>query len=153
MRAADVMSKSPSPEELEALSKGLVEGRARDIDELRALFDGAADTSAREEWPPFLQRPREYTDTRAGGPPTSHRPVLGPVLVATKTLFRAAAQPFINEIMRTQVRFNEAILDAVAQVHDQLQQNAENQALFRKQLDARLKTIEDRLAKSHGEGG
>ena len=84
MRAADVMSKSPSPEELEALSTGLVEGKARELAELRALLDQAADAPAREEWPPFLQRPREYTDTRVGGPPTSHRPVLGPVLVATK---------------------------------------------------------------------
>jgi hypothetical protein len=66
-------------------------------------------------------------------------------LVAAKKAFRGSFQPFINEMMRAQVRFNEAILDAVAQVYDQVQQNAENQALFRKQVDARLKEIEAKL--------
>ena len=145
MRAHDVVSKSPDSGEWEDLSRGMLEGKSQEVSELRKLFERAADVPAREEWPPFLQRARDLVDSRTAGAPSSHRPVLGPALVAAKKAFRGSFQPFINEIMRAQVRFNEAILDAVAQVYDQLQQNAENQALFRKQVDARLKEIEARL--------
>jgi hypothetical protein len=145
MRAHDLVSNSPGAEELERLSRGLTDGKADQVDELRKLFERTAAVPAREEWPPFLQRPRDLVDSRTGGAPTSHRPVLGVALVAAKKAFRGAFQPFINEVMQAQVRFNEAILDAVAQVYDQVQQNAENQALFRKQVDARLKELEARL--------
>jgi len=142
MRRLDVATNAPSPEEIETLAQGLTDGREAEIAKLRADLAAAAALPAQERWPSFLQRPKDYVDTREGGRPTSHRPVLGPVLVALKTGFRKSFQPFINEVLRTQVRFNEAILDAVAHVHDEIAQHAENQALFRRQVERRLAALE-----------
>jgi hypothetical protein len=141
MRARDVVSEDPSAEELERLSAGLERGE-QGVEALRRLFEKAEATVAREGWPPFLQRARDLVDARRGPGPTSHRKLVGPALVLAKRGFRASFQPFINEVMQAQVRFNEAILDALAQVHDELAQHLENQALFRARVEERLEKLE-----------
>ncbi|ADO71337.1 hypothetical protein [Stigmatella aurantiaca] len=93
-------------------------------------------------WPQVLQAPREKQDTRYAEPATSHRPVVGPVLVFAKRSFRRIFQPFINEVMRRQVEFNEALLDSLALIYDEQRENARIQAAWRKDVSERLAQLE-----------
>jgi hypothetical protein len=59
----------------------------------------------------LLQRLRSFVDTRLGVPPQSSRPApVGPVLVGVKRGFRRAFQPFINDLLDRQTRFNEEMI-------------------------------------------
>ena len=79
---------------------------------------------------------------RYAEPPTSDRPLVGPALVFAKRAFRLVGQPFINEALRKQVAFNQAILAGVGQLYESLQQHARNQALWRAELESRLERLE-----------
>jgi hypothetical protein len=59
-----------------------------------------------------------------------------------KRAFRLAFQPFINEVLRKQVEFNEAILDSLALIYEQQRENARTQAAWRKELSERLAKLE-----------
>lgn len=93
-------------------------------------------------WPAVLQAPYEKKDTRYAEPATSHRPVVGPVLVLAKRSFRRLFQPFINEVMRRQVEFNEAILDSLALIYEQQQERARAEAQWRLAMEERLAKLE-----------
>jgi hypothetical protein len=121
----------PPPEKLEALRRTLENAR------------NAEPSSLEREWPPVLQTPRSKKDSRYAEPPTSHRAgLMGPLLVFAKRTFRLGFQPFINEMLRKQVEFNEAILDALATVYEHQQLQARTQAQWRKEVAERLARLE-----------
>ncbi len=122
---------SPAPEAVEAVREKLKRSE-------RPATDAA--------WPQVLQAPREKKDTRYAEPATSHRSgVVGPALVLAKRGFRKLFQPFINEVMRRQVEFNEALLDSLAHIYDQQQERMRADARWREALDARLKRLEQQF--------
>jgi hypothetical protein len=118
------------------------EGELEAVRERLKLSERPATDAA---WPQVLQAPREKKDTRYADPATSHRPGVGPVLVVAKRTFRKLFQPFINEVMRRQVEFNEALLDSLAHIYDQQQERMRADARWREALDARLKRLEQQL--------
>ncbi|MDC0715239.1 hypothetical protein POL68_42715 [Stigmatella sp. ncwal1] len=109
---------------------------------LRDQLESSARPPLDTAWPQVLQAPREKQDTRYADPATSHRPAVGPVLVFAKRSFRRIFQPFINEVMRRQVEFNEALLDSLALIYDEQRENARTQAAWRKELSERLAQLE-----------
>jgi hypothetical protein len=115
---------------------------AEDQEALRATLERTERAPTEAEWPPILETPRQKKDSRYADPPSSHRPVVGPALVLAKRAFRLAFQPFINEVMRKQVEFNEAILDSLALIYEQQRENARTQAAWRKELSERLGKLE-----------
>jgi hypothetical protein len=131
----------PPPEKLEALRRTLENARS------------AEQTTLEREWPPLLQTPRGKKDSRYAEPPTSHRPVLGPLLVFAKRTFRLGFQPFINEMLRKQVEFNEAILDALATMYEHQQLQSRTQAQWRKEVAERLARLERKGAKDAAREG
>ncbi|MGA9526219.1 MAG: hypothetical protein WBV82_32465 [Myxococcaceae bacterium] len=145
MRPDEVLCDDPTPEELARRANQLPSPEPAAVEALRQALEAAPDPSARKEWPQFLEFPRTLTDSRHADPPSSHRPVLGLVLVPMKRAFRATFQPFINEVLRRQVQFNEAILGAAVALNDRLEQHLENQSLWRASVDARLARIEELL--------
>ncbi|WP_224360491.1 hypothetical protein [Hyalangium versicolor] len=120
---------SPTPEAREAL---------------RTTLERTERAPTEAQWPPLLETPRQKKDSRYAEPATSHRPVVGPALVLAKRAFRLAFQPFINEVLRKQVEFNEAILDSLALIYEQQRENARTQAAWRKELNERLARLDQR---------
>ena len=115
---------------------------AEDREQLRATLERTERAPTEAQWPPLLETPRQKKDTRYAEPATSHRPVVGPVLVLAKRAFRGVFQPFINEVMRKQVEFNEAILDSLALVYEQQRESARTQAAWRKEVTEKLARLE-----------
>jgi hypothetical protein len=113
------------------------------VAELRRKLSEERRPESPTAWPPLLQNPRDKMDTRYASVPTSHRPLLGPPLVLAKRAFRLAFQPFINEVLRRQVEFNEAILESLALVYEQMRENARTQAAWRKDVEERLQRMEE----------
>lgn len=135
----------PTPEELERLAAELPEPPAEVVEALRRDLDASRDAAQAPSWPPFLQAARDKVDVRYAGPPTSERPLVGQALVLAKRIFRLFGQPFINEALRKQVEFNQEILAAAVQLHEQLQQQARSHALWRAEMERRLGELERRL--------
>ena len=139
MRPEDLLTDSPTPERLVREAASLPEPSAERLAAVRQLLDASQRAPAEAEWPPLLQTPRTKKDSRYAEPPTSHREgVVGPVLVVAKRAFRLAFQPFINEVLRKQVEFNEAILDSLALVYEQQREESRAQAAWRQEVKARL---------------
>jgi hypothetical protein len=67
---------------------------------------------------------------------------VGPVLVLAKRAFRLAFQPFINEVLRRQVEFNEAILESLATVYEHQKESTRTQALWRQEWERRMARLE-----------
>ena len=89
--------------------------------------------------PPFyVRRGWEKSDSRIADPPSSHRPLLGPALVLTKRTFRLVFQPFINEMLRVQVEFNERILDGLALLHERVERQARLDKKWRTEIERKL---------------
>jgi len=135
----------PTPAELERLMESLPPPPAQALEALRrdfAMSESPAATPAASEWPPLLQEVQGKADVRYAEPPTSDRPLVGPALVFAKRVFRLVGQPFINEALRKQVEFNQAIIAGVGQIYESLQQHLRNQALWRAEVDARLQRLE-----------
>jgi len=157
LRPGDLVSDTPPPEELAELANAVeaadperIAALKRDLERAGSVQDGQASTSA---WPPLLEEPRRRMDTRRADPATSHRPYIGPVLVAAKRTFRFAFQPFINEVLRRQVEFNEALLTSLAALYEQVRVNARTQALWRKEVEERLKALEEAARNAGGRRG
>lgn len=152
LRAADLTTDTPTPENLLELVAQLPRPdpeKERAVRQALERSRGAdAKDAAASEWPPLLEEPRRRADSRYADPATSHRPVVGPVLVAAKRAFRLAFQPFINEVLRRQVEFNESILGSLALIYEQVRVNARTQALQREELEARLRAMEEQLGKA-----
>jgi len=142
MRPEDLLTRSPSPERLVEEASRLPRPDPKQEEELRRLLATSERAPAEAEWPPLLQTPRMKKDTRYAEPPTSHRPVVGPALVIAKRAFRLAFQPFINEVLRRQVEFNEAILDSLAQLYEHQREESRTQAAWRREVMSRLATLE-----------
>ncbi|HZH77428.1 MAG TPA: hypothetical protein VEY88_15490 [Archangium sp.] len=142
MRPEDLLTRSPSPERLAEEASRLPKPDPQQEEELRRLLAASERAPAEAEWPPLLQAPRMKKDTRYAEAPTSHRPIVGPVLVTAKRAFRLAFQPFINEVLRRQVEFNEAILDSLAQLYEHQREESRTQAAWRREVMSRLATLE-----------
>jgi hypothetical protein len=140
MQADDLRSTSPSPEELLKAIDQLPAPAREALEEVRAAVARSQAPGA-PGWPAFLEEARGRLDSRHAPPATSHRRLVGPALVAAKRGFRLVAQPFINEVLRRQVEFNEAILNALAQLTEQVQANARAQALWRAELEEKLERV------------
>ena len=143
MRAEDLKSQSPSPEEIAKATDALPKPAKEALDALKAAV-ARSQSAGGSGWPPFLEEARARLDSRHAPPATSHRKLVGPALVAAKRGFRLLAQPFINEVLRRQVEFNEAILNGLAQLNEQVQANARAQALWRAEVEERLTRQEAR---------
>jgi hypothetical protein len=144
MRGKKVISDDPPPEQLEEMLAQLTEPPQGVVDELRDELARGQEAHPPAEWPPFLQELRDKMDVRYAGPPTSDRPLVGPALILAKRIFRWVGQPFINEALRKQVEFNQAMVTAALQLHENLQQQGRNQALWREEIEARLADVEQK---------
>ena len=139
---ADVMlSQSPEAGEIVKLVGELPHPPEEAIRELDQQLESLQDVPA-TDWPMYLREPQQKVDVRHPEPPTSHRRFVGPAVIAVKRAFRFVFQPLINESLRQQVEFNEAILVAVVQIHENLQQHLRNQALWAQELEKRLERLE-----------
>ena len=142
MRPEDLLTTSPSPERLVEEAGRLPEPKPAQVESVRRLLEASQRAPAETEWPPLLQTPRAKKDSRYAEPPTSHRPGVGPVLVMAKRAFRLAFQPFINEVLRKQVEFNEAILDSLALLYEHQREDSRTQAAWRREVTERLAQLE-----------
>jgi hypothetical protein len=142
MRAEDLLTREPSAEAIAAETSRLPPVPEATLGEVRRLLEASERAPTSPEWPPLLQAPRNKKDSRYADPPSSHRPVVGPVLVLAKRAFRLAFQPFINEMLRRQVEFNEAILESLATLYEHQRESARTQALWRQELERRLARLE-----------
>jgi hypothetical protein len=142
MHAEDLLTTSPTAEAVAAEVERLPPPPPEKLESLRRTLENTGQANLEREWPPLLQTPRGKRDSRYAEPATSHRPVLGPLLVFAKRTFRLGFQPFINEVLRKQVEFNEAILDALATVYEHQQLQARTQAQWRKEMAERISQLE-----------
>lgn len=142
MRAEDLLTREPSAEAIADETSRLPPVPEATLGEVRRLLDVSERAPSSREWPPILQAPRNKKDSRYADPPSSHRPLVGPALVLAKRAFRLTFQPFINEMMRRQVEFNEAILESLATLYEHQQESARTQALWRQELERRLARLE-----------
>lgn len=142
MRAEDLFTDPALAATVAAATQQLPSPSPEDRESLRATLERTERAPTAAQWPPLLETPRQKKDSRYAEPATSHRPVVGPVLVLAKRAFRLAFQPFINEVLRKQVEFNEAILDSLALIYEQQRENTRTQAAWRKEISERLARLE-----------
>jgi len=142
MRAEELLCDPALAAAVAAATQRLPPPPAGQREALQAVLERTERAPTEADWPPLLQAPREKKDTRYADSPTSHRPVVGPALVLAKRAFRGLFQPFINEVMRKQVEFNEAILDALVLIYEQQRESASTQAAWRKEMGERLAHLE-----------
>ncbi len=148
MHPDDILSEEPEANEIVKLVGDLPDPPAHAVRELKQQLESLKDVPV-ADWPVYLRDPREKVDVRYPEPATSHRPLVGPAMVLVKRAFRSVFQPLINEILRKQVEFNEAILGAVVQIHENLQQHLRNQALWAQEIEKRLEKLEQRADQSN----
>ncbi|MBZ4332862.1 hypothetical protein NR800_12575 [Corallococcus interemptor] len=145
MRAEDLITRDPTVEAvLESLAR-LPTPEPEKVEALRRRLAATQAPAINAAWPPFLEGARLKRDARYADPPSSHRPLVGPALVMAKRAFRLAFQPFINEALRRQVEFNEAILDALALIHEHQRVQARTQSLWRQEVERQLEQLLSRL--------
>lgn len=142
MRAEDLITTRPTAEAVADALRRLPTPAPEAVQALREKLDTVEAPPPGREWPAILQAARLKRDTRYADAPSSHRPVVGPVLVLAKRAFRLAFQPFINEALRRQVEFNEAILDALALIHEHQRVQAHTQAKWRQDVEERLARLD-----------
>ncbi|QAT86140.1 hypothetical protein EJ065_4590 [Corallococcus coralloides] len=145
MRAEDLITDDPTVEAvLESLER-LPTPEPEKVEALRRRLAATQTQAPSAAWPPFLEGARLKRDARYADPPSSHRPLVGPALVMAKRAFRLAFQPFINEALRRQVEFNEAILDALALIHEHQRVQARTQSLWRQEVERQLEQLTSRV--------
>ncbi|RKH12741.1 hypothetical protein D7V97_07580 [Corallococcus sp. CA053C] len=137
-----MLTLKPTAQAVAAATERLPEPTTAVRDTLRRTLAASLRAPVAGQWPALLLEARAKADVRYVEPATSHRPLVGPVLVFAKRTFRGAFQPFINEVLRRQVHFNEAILDALTVVIENQREHARTQALWRRELEARMKRLE-----------
>lgn len=142
MRADQLFSDPALAEAVAEATQRLPSPALEAREQLRATLERTERAPTEAQWPPLLETPRQKKDTRYAEPATSHRPVVGPALVLAKRAFRGVFQPFINEVMRKQVEFNEAILDSLALIYEQQRESARTQAAWRKEISEKLAKLE-----------
>ncbi|WP_434380186.1 hypothetical protein [Melittangium boletus] len=143
MRPEDLLSTTPGAERLAQHTQQVPAPAAEQVEALRQLLAASQRAQAETEWPPLLQAPRTKKDSRYAETPTSHRTgVVGPALVTAKRAFRLVFQPFINEMLRKQVEFNESILDSLSLLYEQQREESRAQAAWRREVSERLAALE-----------
>ncbi|AKQ65370.1 hypothetical protein A176_002282 [Myxococcus hansupus] len=143
MRPEDLITRAPTAEAVARETERLPSPSPEAEESLRRTLEAASQPSTPTPWPALLQEARGKMDSRYAEPATSHRGGLtGTALVLAKRAFRLTFQPFINEVLRKQVEFNESILDALATMHDVQREQARTQAAWRKELERRLAQLE-----------
>ncbi|MFP2960469.1 hypothetical protein ACLEPN_22265 [Myxococcus sp. 1LA] len=143
MRTEDLITRTPTAEAVARETQQLPTPSEQDQEALRQTLESAARPPTPAPWPALLQEARGKMDSRYAEPATSHRGGLtGTALVLAKRAFRLTFQPFINEVLRKQVEFNESILDALATLHDVQREQARAQAAWRKEMERRLAQLE-----------
>lgn len=143
MRPEDLLTRAPTAEAVVRETRKLPRPSEEAREALRRSLEAASRPAAPAPWPALLQEARGKMDSRYAEPATSHRGGLaGLALVVSKRAFRRVFQPFINEVLRKQVEFNESILDALATLHDVQREHARSQATWRQELEHRLARIE-----------
>lgn len=147
MRPEEIRTDEPSPSEIVKLIDELPEPDAGDVRELRQQLESFKNAPV-ADWPAYLRAAAQKVDARQATVATSHRPVIGWAVVLAKRAIGLVLQPLINEVLRKQVEFNEAILAAVVQIDDSLQQHLRNQSLWHEQIEERLEQLE-----KTGQGG
>lgn len=146
MRPEDLIALEPTPRELSAAMAELPKPDPGMLEAVKIQLESTRCLQGPAELPAFLEAPRRRADTRvAATPVTSHRPVVGGLVIAAKETFRTAFQPFINEMLRRQVEFNESIVEALITIHDQLQLAAQTNDLRRAALETRIAALEAQL--------
>ncbi|MCY1030802.1 hypothetical protein OV207_04985 [Corallococcus sp. BB11-1] len=148
MRAEDLISTQPTPEAVAEALRRLPAPPPEAVEALRGKFSATQEQASSSAWPTFLEAARRKRDSRYADAPTSHRPVVGPALVMAKRAFRLTFQPFINEALRRQVEFNEAILEALALIHEHQRVQARTQTLWRQEVEKRLEQLDAHLPRS-----
>jgi hypothetical protein len=95
----------------------------------------------------FLRRLEDFQDPRVGLPITSHRkPPFGTILVLAKKGFRSLFQLFINETMRKQFFFNDALVKLVHVIYRDINSLEGATLAARAGILERLRNLEERLA-------
>ncbi|NVJ04028.1 hypothetical protein HUW63_02055 [Myxococcus sp. AM001] len=151
MRTEDLITRSPTAEAVAREAQQLPTPSDETQEALRQTLEAAARPPTPAPWPALLQEARGKMDSRYAEPATSHRGGLtGTALVLAKRAFRLTFQPFINEVLRKQVEFNESILDALATLHDVQREQARAQAAWRKELERRLAQLEAAGTRAEG---
>ncbi len=143
MRPEDLITRAPTADAVARETERLPTPSPEAEEALRRALEAAARPATPTPWPALLQEARGKMDSRYAAPATSHRGGLtGTALVLAKRAFRLTFQPFINEVLRKQVEFNESILDALATLHDVQREQGRAQAAWRKEWERRLAQLE-----------
>ncbi|QSQ25083.1 hypothetical protein JY651_09195 [Pyxidicoccus parkwayensis] len=143
MRTEDLLTRAPTAEAVARETAKLPRPPEEARESLRRALDAASRPATPAPWPALLQEARGKMDTRYAEPATTHREGLAAqALVVSKRVFRRVFQPFINEVLRKQVEFNESILDALATIHDVQREHVRSQALWRQEQERRLAALE-----------
>jgi hypothetical protein len=153
VRPEDLLTTPPLAEQLAEAVERLPAPEPEQFEALRRLLEDSERSTVAAEWPALLRGPYVKRDTRYAPPPTSHRPLVGPALVLAKRAFRLAFQPFINEILRRQVEFNEALLDSLARLYEQQREEVRLYTAWRREMAARLERLEAQARAPQQAGG
>jgi hypothetical protein len=154
VRAEDLLTRTPTAEAVVRETRKLPEPSEEAREALRRVLEAASRPATPAPWPALLQEARGKMDSRYAEPATSHREGLaGLALVVSKRAFRRLFQPFINEVLRKQVEYNESILEALATLHDVQREHARTQATWRQELEQRLRSLEATAASARAPTG
>ncbi len=141
MRPEEIRTEEPKPSEIVKLIDELPEPDAKEVRELKQELEALKDVPI-ADWPAYLRAAREKVDARHSPVAASHRPMIGWAVVLLKRTIGLALQPLINEVLRKQVEFNQAILAAMVQIDHDLQQHLRNQSLWNEEIEKRLERLE-----------
>ena len=141
MRPEEIRTEEPKPSEIVKLIDELPEPDAKEVHELKQELEALKDVPI-ADWPAYLRAAREKVDARHSPVAASHRPMIGWAVVLLKRTIGLALQPLINEVLRKQVEFNQAILAAMVQIDHDLQQHLRNQSLWNEAIEKRLERLE-----------
>ncbi len=78
---------------------------------------------------------------------SSHRKLTGRVIVVGKKAFRVAFQPFIAEVLRKQVMFNETVISALQSCYAEISSLESASISMRAGLDDRVRKLEAEVAR------
>ncbi len=141
MRPEEIRTEEPKPGEIVKLIDELPEPDAKEVRELKQELEALKDVPI-ADWPAYLRAAREKVDARHSPVAASHRPMIGWAVALLKRTIGLALQPLINEVLRKQVEFNQAILAAMVQIDHDLQQHLRNQSLWNEAIEKRLERLE-----------
>jgi len=92
----------------------------------------------------FLRELEALADVRLGLTITSHRkPPIGPMLVIAKKGFRKLLQGFINEVMRKQMHFNQALIELCYVTFRDIRSLERATLAMRAGLEERIRRLEE----------